>query len=251
MHWFRKVHWATLLLLVFVLLASPQSSLEPVGKITFPLNRVFVLRSGSEKLAMAYFNMDVFPGDKIETKKESRCEITLNNGDVIRIDENSIYTLEKIEVTESTVHAESFLNVGKLWSNIKKIFSKSDYFRIKSPAAIIAVRGTVYRVDIAADSTTEVYVYKGQVQVSPWKAGMGMQQGYRPGQKPQVVPGPTQVQGPTEVSMETWFEIVKAQQQLTIHPDGRYEKRDFDPLQDSQLEWVQWNIKRDQIAQQR
>jgi len=248
----KKIFIIVAVILIYLFVSYTQIARQPVGKITFPLNRVFVLRAGSSQLQMAYFNMEVYEGDKIETKKESRCEITLRNGDVIRIDENSIYTLEKIELKEKVVKAESFLNVGKLWSNIKKIFSKSDYFRVKSPTAIIAVRGTVYRMNALPDSSLEVYVYKGQVQVSPYRASMGMQQqGRAKVQKPQQVPGPTVVKGPTEVSMETWLEIVKAQQQLIIHPDGSFEKKEFDPQEDARLEWVQWNLRRDQLLEQK
>ena len=76
--------------LFLVLVAFTSTSREPVGKVTFPLNRVFIIQEGSSDLRMAHFNMNVFSGDKIETKRESRCEITLHNGDVVRIDENSI-----------------------------------------------------------------------------------------------------------------------------------------------------------------
>ncbi len=239
------------LLILFVAFQSMDK--EPIGKITYPLNRVFVIREGTSDLVMATFNMDVFPGDKIETKKESRCEITLKNGDVIRIDENSIFTLENVVITEKTVQAESFLGLGRIWSNIRKLFSKEDYFKIKSPAAVIAVRGTVYRVNANPDSTTEVYVYQGKVAVRPYKASTGMQewQPVRPGEKREeprrVVAPPRQVQGPREVSVQEWFEIIMAQQHIRVNPDGTYHKDEFDPTSDAQLEWVQWNQKRDAL----
>ena len=235
--------------LVFVAFTSTDR--EPVGKVTFPLNRVFVIPEGSSELRMAHFNMDVFPGDKIETKRESRCEITLHNGDVVRIDENSIYTLEEIEVSEETIKASSFLSVGKLWATIRKIFSEDDYVTVKSPTAVIAVRGTIYRVDVAEDSLTTLRVYDGEVEVSPQAATTGMvpQQPKGPIGPPRDVPGPTDVQGPRDVTMAQWLEIVKAQQQVVIRPDGRYEKSDFDVLEDGKSDWVQWNKKRDELLE--
>ncbi|MCB0293424.1 MAG: hypothetical protein KDH97_24435, partial [Calditrichaeota bacterium] len=53
-------------LMIFLLVFSAQAK-EPVGKISFPLNRVFVIPAGTSSLSYAQFNMDVFPGDKIET----------------------------------------------------------------------------------------------------------------------------------------------------------------------------------------
>lgn len=240
---------------ILVIFSFVQAGREPVGKITFPLNRVFVLPAGSSSLQMAYFNMDVFAGDKIETKKESRCEITLKNGDVVRIDENSIYTLEEIVVGEKTVKAESFLSVGKLWSTVRKIFAKDDYFKVKSPSAVIAVRGTIYRVNVEKDSTTQVRVYDGEVEVTPRAPSMGMKEKGTPEVAPQrewppkEVPKPGEVAGPQEVSLEKWLEIVKAQQQLIVRPDGSFQKSEFDPEEDAKSDWVQWNKKRDELLQ--
>jgi hypothetical protein len=237
--------------LFLVLVAFTSTSREPVGKVTFPLNRVFVIQEGSAELRMAHFNMDVFSGDKIETKRESRCEITLHNGDVVRIDENSIYTLEDIKVTEEKIQASSFLSVGRLWATIRKIFSEDDYVTVKSPTAVIAVRGTIYRVDVAEDSLTTLRVYDGEVEVSPQATPTGMvpQKKTGPIGPPQDVPGPTDVQGPRDVTVAQWMEIVKAQQQVVIKPDGRFEKSDFDLLEDGKSDWVQWNKKRDELLQ--
>ncbi|RMG67508.1 MAG: hypothetical protein D6715_04560 [Calditrichaeota bacterium] len=244
--------WIVLTPLVLLLFFNGRV-VDPVGKITFPLNRVFVIRPGQDRPLMATFNMDVYPGDKVETKKESRCEITFLNGHVVRLDENSIYTLEQVEISEKRTRVESGLSLGRLWSNIRKIFSKEDYFRVKSPTAVVAVRGTIYRVNANPDSSTEVYVYQGEVAVSPAKAGPGQPQGGGGGpkrlQKPSQVAPPTQVQGPTEVSLETWFEIVKAQQQIIVRPDGSYQKASFDPAKDATLDWVQWNKERDALLQ--
>ncbi|GAB4369074.1 MAG: hypothetical protein Kow0042_10580 [Calditrichia bacterium] len=241
--------------LVLILFTTVQANREPIGKITFPLNRVFVISAGSTQLQMAYFNVDVFPGDKIETKKESRCEITLKNGDVIRIDESSIYTLEDVKITEKSVQAESSLSLGKLWATVRKVFSKDDYYKVKSPSAVIAVRGTIYRVNVEPDSTTQLRVYDGEVEVQPAYPSMGMMDKSKQGQEarpigpPQDVPGPRDVAGPRDVSMEEWIEIVKAQQQIVVRPDGSYQKSDFDPVEDAQSDWVQWNKKRDELLQ--
>jgi hypothetical protein len=240
--------------LLVIIFSFSQGDPEPIGKVTFPLNRVFVIRSGSSQLQMVNFNMNVFPGDKIETKKESRCEITLNNGSVVRIDENSIYTLEKVQVSNESIKAESSLGSGKLWSTIKKIFGKDDYFQVKSPSAVIAVRGTIYRVDVAPDSSTQLRVYDGEVEVSPYKPSMGMQEGApggepRPIGPPRDVSGPTTVAGPHDVSEQEWLEIVKAQQQIVVRPDGSFQKSEFNAEQDAQSDWVQWNKKRDEMLQ--
>lgn len=226
---------------------------EPVGKITFPLNRVFVISKGSNTLKYAQFEMDVFAGDKIETKKESRCEITLVTGDVIRIDENSIFTLEELNRENGEVQAQSFLNLGKLWANIRKVFSEDDYFKVKSPSAVIAVRGTIYRIDANSDASTEVHVYDGEVGVTPAGGGGSTREMVVPQrlERPQQIAPPQEVQGPEEVSVEKWLQIVAAQQRIVVRPDGSYERSEFDAAADANLEWVAWNRRRDELLGRR
>lgn len=240
-----------LLLFPFLLLlfSFSDANKEAVGKISFYVGRVFVIPAGTSELALAQFNKELFPGDKIETKKESRCEVTLMTGDIIRIDANSLFTLEKVEASGNSTKTESSVGVGKVWTNIKKIFTDDGYFKVKSPSAVIAVRGTIYRVDANQDTTTQVVVYDGEVAVSPNTAGLGWD-GRAPqqvGQKPQQVAPPQQVGGPTEVSVETWLEIVKAQQQIFVKPDGTYKVSDYNPDEDAKSDWVQWNKKRDSM----
>jgi hypothetical protein len=216
-----------------------------VGKVSFPLGNVLVLSKGETRFRKATFNMPVKNGDKVETKKQSRCEITFNDGSIVRIDEQSIYTIEKAIITDDKKEVESSLSIGKLWANLKKLIRGKDSWKLKSPAAVVAVRGTVYRMNAGADSSTQVLVYDGQVDVRPATFGAGQSGlGAAPG-PPRQIQAPTQVAGPTQVSMRQWFEIIKAQQQIVVRPDGSYAKSDFNLQEDEKLDWVQWNKKRD------
>jgi len=236
-------------LLVIIIVALLTVSFSPeqpsVGKITFPLGNVLVLSQGETRFRKATFNMPVINGDKVETKKESRCEITYTDGSVVRIDEQSIYTIEKATIDDEKKEVESSLSIGKLWANLKKLIRGKDSWRLRSPAAVVAVRGTVYRMNAGADSSTQVLVYDGEVDVRPWGGGAGQSgMGVAPG-PPRQVQAPTQVAGPTQVSLQQWIEIVKAQQQIVVRPDGSFARSDFNLREDEKLDWVQWNKKRD------
>ncbi len=221
-----------------------------VGKVTFPLGNVLVLSQGDARFRTVTFNMPVKNGDKIETRKKSRCELTYDDGSIVRIDEQSIYTVEKAVIEKETRQIESKLSIGKIWANIKKLIKGNDTWKLKSPAAVVAVRGTVYRMNAGADSSSQVLVYEGNVAVSPAAQSTGQSggMGVAPGQ-PQQVQGPVQIQGPQQVSLQQWFEIIKAQQQIVIRPDGTYAKSDFDLQDDEKLEWVQWNKERDKLLE--
>jgi hypothetical protein len=242
----RNLRKFIFLLLAFLLCVSftPEQA-NVVGKVTFPLGNVLVLSKGETRFRKATFNMPVINGDKIETKKQARCELTFNDGSVIRVDEQSIYTVEQAKFAKEAKEVESKLSIGKLWANVKKLVQGKDSWKLKSPVAVVAVRGTVYRMNAGADSSTQVLVYDGNVSVSP-SAAAGAQpgMGVAPGQ-PRQVPGPTQVAGPSQVSMAQWFEIIKAQQQIVVRPDGSFAKSDFNMEDDAKLDWVHWNKERD------
>jgi hypothetical protein len=235
---------------LFILVSLAPKDSDVVGKVSFPLGNVLVLSKGEQQMRQVSFNMPVANGDKIETKKQSRCEVTFNDGSVVRIDEQSIYTIEKAVLSKKEKNVESELAIGKLWANVKKVVSNKDSWKLKSPAAVVAVRGTIYRMNAGADSSTQVLVYDGNVAVSPNPAAAAQGMGAAPG-KPVQVQGPSQVQGPRQVTMSEWFEIVKAQQQIIVRPDGSYVKSDFDPKDDSKLEWVNWNQERDKLLEQK
>ena len=133
---------------------------KAVAKISFPLGNVFVLKKGEKKMQKAGFNQKLFPGDKIRTQKQARCEIKYNDGSIVRIDQQSIYTIVKVQISAKEKKVESFL-LGSLWANIKKLASKADNWLVRSPSAVVAVRGTVYRMDTAKDKSTKVLVYDG------------------------------------------------------------------------------------------
>ncbi len=248
-----KIIISVLLIAAIVFSFNYFQSSSQVAKISFPLGNVLVLPKGKTKMQKAGFNQNLYAGDKVKTEKQARCEIKYNDGSVIRIDEQSLYTIINVRQTAKEKKSESFLSIGKLWANIKKLTSSSDSWLVRGPSAVVAVRGTVYRMDATADSTSTVWVYDGSVNVGPagWQpGGTDVRQGQRnqPG-PPQQVQGPQVVQGPREVSLEEWVEIVKAQQQITVKPDGSFQKADFDVAQDAQSSWVKWNQERDKLLE--
>jgi len=220
---------------------------QPVAKITFPLGNVQVLQKGKKKMQKARFQHKLYAGDKVKTQKEARCEIKYSDGSIIRLDQQSIYTLEKAQITKKEKKVESSLSIGRLWANIKKLASSSDNWFLRGPSAVVAVRGTVYRMDTMEDKSSKVLVYEGSVNVGPpsWAPGAGAQ-GQKPG-APQQVQGPSVVKGPSVVSLEDWVEIVKAQQQIVIKPDGSFQKSDFDLAADAKSDWVLFNLERDKL----
>ncbi|MDZ7268042.1 MAG: FecR family protein [candidate division KSB1 bacterium] len=235
--------------LATALLASGSARLpvpESIGTISFILGRpeeVTVLRRQSSKWQPAQLKMPLQSGDQIQTAAEARCEVKLHDGSLVRLGERSHFAFDQAQISAGSRQVEGSLMSGKLWAWVSKLKWGRDRFEIKSPTAVCAVRGTIYRLE--ADSTTRVAVYDGQVEVGPSaNLRQRLQQQPRPVGPPRQVPGPTEIPGPYEVSFDRWIRLV-AGFQIEIRPNGRYAKASIDTTAEAGNDWVQWNRQRD------
>ena len=210
---------------------------QVAGAVTFMMGDVFVFHDKTAWVN-ADFDMKIYQGDQIRTEAESRCEITLEDGAIVRMDENTFQQFEKCMINKTAKETSLFLSTGKIWLNARKILAKSDSFKVRTNKAVCAIRGTKFRVD-TDDEQTRISVHKGVV--ATWSALFD-----KPKPKPDAsILKPKPIAGPHPVSMERWVEIVKAFQQITIDSDGKYEKKDFNINSIMEDQWVRWNIARD------
>lgn len=241
------------LLLICALLSNSLASgaEKKIGQVSFlvgGVNDIKILRRSDADWKPVRLNTEVFTADQIQIGKESRCEVKLLDNSVVRIGENSIFEFSESNISKSKIDLKADLKKGKIWSNVHKVNPTGGGFQIRTPTAVCAVRGTIYRID--ADSTTTCLVYEGAVNVGP---AMLWGQPLTPGQKslqPTEVQGPTEIPPPFEVTLEQWVEIVKGYQ-IIVRPDGKYEKSRFNVQEDNRLDWVRWNQERDRLLRPR
>ena len=236
-----KIFFTTILFFSCLGLNTFAADSPQIGTITFILggkNDVSIKHHNSKQWNAAKLKMAVVNDDVLRTRQESRCEVKLNNGDIVRIGENTVFEFATArDQMQKDVRAE--LKNGKVWANLAPFKSPNKQFQIKAPTAVCAVRGTIYRID--ADSLTRCSVYQGQVDVGPvslW--GMPQQQQESRSLQPVEVTGPTEIPPPYQVSLDQWIQIVQGFQ-IIVRPDGKYAKSKIDQQADSQDEWVKWN----------
>lgn len=237
--------WITALLLllpVWPVLA------EKVGTITFLLGAADDIRVQSAATSAwnpAKLKGNVMDGDLIQTRIESRCEITLTDGTIIRIGENSSFHFVDVNLKTRVRTLRAEMPKGSAWINAANAKAGQKDFRLKAPTAVCAIRGTIYGVE--ADSVTTCKVYDGKVEVGPvsaWSVSMPRQKQSGP---PQQVAGPTQIPGPYEVSLADWQQIVRGMQ-IVVRKDGKYAKSPIDETRDADNDWVNWNKQLDAKA---
>lgn len=230
--------------------ANPARRDNKIGTISFLIGAPTDVRLQHQDSAVWYtakLRMEVKNGDVIRTEKESRCEVKLNDGSIIRIGEETTFDFTDAIISSASKKVSSKLKRGKIWANLRRFIGKKDRFRILAPTAVCAVRGTIYRMD--ADSTTRVAVYDGEVDIGPVSFWGQAQQPRSKSLEPVEVPGPYEIPGPYEVSLEEWVRIVKGFQ-IKVRGDGKFAKLRIDRERDARDEWVRWNQERDRLIGQ-
>lgn len=214
-------------------------------ELTFFIGSVEIKAAGDSVWEAAMFGQELQPATQLKTYAESRAELVFADGSVIRVDEKSLYQLPDADAKGKNKGA--FLAVGKVWSNIQKMSATRDEFKINTPTAIAAVRGTIYGMEMGEDSTATVKVYEGEVEVSnpppaPTKPKKELKTGFG---GPTKTLGPQRIAPPRKISMTQWVEVIKAQQQIVISRNGTKSVTEFDLAQESKDAWVAFNQKRD------
>lgn len=102
--------------------------------------------------------------DRIKTGHDGYAEIALDDKGIIRLERNSEVEISSIEQADSEIG----LILGSIVAKIQNIFGSKHNLRVKTPAAVCAVRGTEFAVEYSPLSKeTAVAVFdEGKVNVS-------------------------------------------------------------------------------------
>jgi hypothetical protein len=105
------------------------------------------------------------PGDRIDTRGGGRVVIDLSDGSMVVVSPESIVTLKDYRAAASL--RELFgIALGMVRVKINHFAGKPNPYRMNSPTASIAVRGTEFTIEVDAEGATQVVVYEGAVEVA-------------------------------------------------------------------------------------
>ena len=256
--------------LIFLLSAVTMSVLfaqEPLGRVTFPIGENFLQHPGQVQWQAVKFKMPVLEKDRLKTGKQSRCEITFKNKKVMRIGENSIVSITRDKMGGEKVE----MSRGRAWISLflKGIASLT----VKTPTSVCAVRGTVYRLE--SDSNKTSYrCYEGALEITPFKkdrsalADTSLTLG--PGEELILVMNFEEYKKQQEKEFREFrkneqqeFEEFMKQDQKEFEDmvakdlaefkqmqGVAYKMSKFDPVEDANSDWVQWNKERDRLLRE-
>lgn len=129
------------------------------GGVNFVQGEVFVARkNGKSGLLLKGDALEI--GDKVSSGASGKAEILLNPGSFVRLAENSEFEFKTVSLEDLQVE----LNSG---SAMFEVITDNEFtFAVNVPKAkFFVVKTGVYRVDILADGTSKIEVWKGKAQV--------------------------------------------------------------------------------------
>jgi ferric-dicitrate binding protein FerR (iron transport regulator) len=144
--------------------AARAQSTEVVARAASVTGRAVLLGSGSAPFALTTGYI-LNPGDRIDTHGGGRVVIDLSDGSMVVVAPESIVILKDFRAASSLRELFEIAS-GMVRVKINHFAGKPNPYRMNSPTASIAVRGTEFSIEVNAQGNTQVVVYEGAVEVA-------------------------------------------------------------------------------------
>ncbi len=154
-------HWIMPLLLALVAAAPVFAQKDGAAKVVSLAGQVSVLRDGNPWALNA--GDLVKPEQTIVTGVDSYATFQVSDGSTF-----DVYPNAQVVFRKNPSDWKDLLDVvlGKVKVQIQHLGGQPNHNKVRTPTAVIAVRGTIFDVDVEdADATTLVMVEEGQVEV--------------------------------------------------------------------------------------
>lgn len=133
------------------------------AKVKFVIGEVRVKKPAPQETWTAVnMKSELQKGDIVRAGEQSRCEIELPDGSITKVLENSILELRNLPDAVNP-NTELFAGLGKFYFKVKKMAGQS--FKVSSPAAVAAIRGTEFLMVNQTDAS-RLFVKSGLIDFS-------------------------------------------------------------------------------------
>lgn len=105
------------------------------------------------------------PGDRVDTRGGGRVVIELSDGSIVLVQPETVLVLKDFS-SAATLHELFDITLGRVRVRINHFAGRPNPYRMNSPTAAIAVRGTDFVIDVNSKGATRVFVLEGSVEVT-------------------------------------------------------------------------------------
>jgi hypothetical protein len=138
----------------------------PEARIASASGRVVLLHGGPGSPAFTLERGTVLnPGDQVDTRGGGRAVIEMSDGSIVTVQPESLIVMKDYR-SASGLRELFDITLGRVRVKINHVGGKPNPYRMNSPTASIAVRGTEFAIAVAASGETQVVVYEGAVEVA-------------------------------------------------------------------------------------
>lgn len=167
-----KYFLSTVICLIFIIQILSAKETSPVAVVVNVKGKSVVIRNKDEIKLKQY--MPLYVNDILKTYSSSFIEVLFENGIGIKIEENTVFELKNFIINVSNTSNKSSVSiVGKI--SLGTVLTDTEIFKEKyensslhiiTPTMVASVRGTVFYVKVLDDETTNIAVFKGEVECS-------------------------------------------------------------------------------------
>jgi hypothetical protein len=146
--------------------SNKQQAIEFRGAVSGMIGDADICPQGKTSWAPLEVGSSVALGDSIRTQAESQVEITFNGNNTLRLDENTGVRIKQGKDSSGQSIIDVFMGGGTMLSNIKKLSGGNNRYRVTTPTAVAAIRGTFFSVFFdPAERASHVHCLEGKVWV--------------------------------------------------------------------------------------
>lgn len=147
---------------------------KPTAKLTSVVNTVKTKRSGEIVWRGTDPGTNLYDGDGVQTAKRSNALITFNDKNFLRLGENSLVMIRRMERDAILPQNQSVVVMaeGEVWGRIEQTGTERAYLEVSTPAADTRIRSHAgageaeFKISINPDQSSTISVFKGQVEVA-------------------------------------------------------------------------------------
>jgi hypothetical protein len=151
-----------MLLLYFPPVGIAEEEYDAVGTITY-IQGFCQVKNEDGEYKGAKLDQTIYAKQTIKTLDRSEAEVTLFDGNVIRITEDSETVIDSLQIRENR-YTNIGLLVGSIKLFIKKFSKNSEEFTVDTATVLAGVRGTEFDVSVREDGEVLINVAEGEVE---------------------------------------------------------------------------------------
>lgn len=228
-----------LLLMAMTDSASAFKGAERYAKISFLEGQVLI-KDRSSDLRKATMEGTVKIGESIQTLDHGKAGLTLSEGSILRLGENSelLIKLKRVPQSNPPYRIQAILTKGRLWMNQAVSKPNRENWETMTRDCLVTSSQSVYRIDYFSDGAQIIKFYKGSGAIRGPVS---------------IVPIKEDEQGDDAASLETpasmtpWQVSVTPYEQIIIKSMGSATKPFRFVAKADQTPWVRWNQALDKL----